>query len=422
MNKDKKLTPSTLKSPQRRRWLRFGVVGAVMGVSAGLISTTASLGALAQTSLPQNEAAEANVVKVVAQNTAIRAAASYTSTNTTSTTSNVARKNWPLRAETLIETGAQAVTSLPTTAELSGLRFQQQTFNNCGPASLSMVLSYFGRSETQQDIAAVIKPYGDDKNVTAEELVTYAKSLGYNARIIEGADINLLKTFVANGLPVIAERWLDSGSDGEMGHFQVVMGYDQTHLEFFDSLQGENVKESMMSFDEGWQVFNRHFIAFWPVAKDATVKSILGMRWDETAMLQSALAVAQAEVKADASDKFAWFNIGTNQVKLGNDTAAVEAYDQATALNLPTRMLWYQYGIYEANLAVGNYEKVIQLTNETLVTGGLEENHYWRGLAYAALGNQTAARKDFTRALQFNENYQAAEVELERIESLSYAN
>ena len=282
-----------------------------------------------------------------------------------------------------------------------------------------MVLSYFGRSETQGDIAAVVKPYNDDKNVTAEELVSYANSIGYNARIIEGGDINLLKSFVANGLPIIAERWLDSSSDGEIGHFQVVMGYNQTELEFFDSLQGENVKESLADFDQGWKVFNRHFVAFWPSDKEATVKTLLGARWDETVMLQKALAVAQAEAKTDATDKFAWFNTGTNQVKLGNAAAAVAAYDTATALNLPARMLWYQFGIYEANMAVGNYDKVIQLTNKTIVTGGLEENHDWRGLAYSALGNQYAARRDFNLALQYNENYQAAEDALQKIDALS---
>ena len=408
MNKDQKRSPSVT---QRRRFLRLGLLGTVVGVGATFMSSSASLDVLAQTPLPDTEA----VAQTSAQDaSAVRAAAYMTSTNIT-------RKTWPLRAEVLIDSGSQAITALPATAQLSGLRFQQQTFNNCGPASLSMVLSYFGRSETQGDIAAVIKPYDDDKNVTPEELVSYANAIGYNARIIEGGDLNLLKSFVANGLPVIVERWLDSGSDGEIGHFQVVMGYTQNQLEFYDSLQGENIKESMTSFGEGWKVFNRHFVAFWPSEKETAVKTLLGARWDETVMLQKALAVAQAEVKADEGDQFAWFNLGTNQVKLGNAAAAVDAFDTATSLKLPTRMLWYQFGIYEANLAVGNYEKVIRLTNNTIVTGGLEENHYWRGLAYSAMGNQNAARRDFNRALQYNENFQAAEDALQKIDTLSYS-
>jgi len=407
MNTPQKRSPSLLA---RRRILRLGLFGTAIGVGAGLMGASASMNALAQTPSARNVVAQTST-----QNTAVSSVAAYT------TTSTITPKTWPLRAEVLVNTGAQVVTALPTTAKLSGIRFQQQTFNNCGPASLSMVLSYFGRSETQGDIAAVIKPYDDDKNVTAEELVSYANSLGYSARIIEGGDVNLLKAFVANGFPVIAERWLDSGSDGEIGHFQVVMGYNQTELEFFDSLQGENVKEAISHFDEGWKVFNRHFVTLWPSAKESVVKTLLGARWDETTMLHKALAVAQAETKADATDKFAWFNVGTNEVKLGNPATAVAAYDTATALNLPARMLWYQFGIYEANVAVGNYEKVIQLTNETIVTSGLEENHYWRGLAYSAMGNQNAARRDFNRALQYNQNYQAAEDALQKIDALSYS-
>lgn len=434
MGKESVHLPLNQQKPGRRRMMRLGALGAAITIGATLLSTSGPVDALTRTFRPNFEAdgtddtgnKETNTETLVPVTTDVAAAttlststASTASTTSASTTSNTTRKNWPLRAE--VDTGLSIITNLPSTAELNGLRFQQQTFNNCGPASLSMVLSYFGRAETQQDIAAVIKPYNEDKNVTAEELIAYAQSIGYNARVIEGGDINLLKAFVANGLPVIAERWLPETSDGPIGHFQVVMGYDQSQIHFFDSLQGQNIKEGFASFDEGWQVFNRHFIAFWPASKESTVKTLLGARWDEKVMLQKALATAQAEAKSNPDDKFAWFNVGTNQIKLGNASAAVEAYDKAEALQLPARMLWYQFGIYEANLAIGNYEAVIALTTDTINTTGLEENHYWRGLAYSAMGNQTAARRDFTRALQYNENYQPAQDALQQLNNMAYS-
>src|SRR3989304_4636966 len=51
-----------------------------------------------------------------------------------------------------------------------------QTFNNCGPAALSMTLSYFGINESQQKLGNELRPYqnpqgdNDDKSVTLDEL------------------------------------------------------------------------------------------------------------------------------------------------------------------------------------------------------------------------------------------------------------
>ena len=51
-----------------------------------------------------------------------------------------------------------------------------QTFNNCGPASLSMVFSYYGINKSQDELGRELRPYqnqqgdNDDKSVTFEEL------------------------------------------------------------------------------------------------------------------------------------------------------------------------------------------------------------------------------------------------------------
>ncbi|RPJ23902.1 MAG: tetratricopeptide repeat protein, partial [Chloroflexi bacterium] len=45
----------------------------------------------------------------------------------------------------------------------------------------------------------------------------------------------------------------------------------------------------------------------------------------------------------------------------------------------------------------------------------LEETYYWRGLAKAALGDQTGAIEDLNRALTLNPNSTPAREELQRI-------
>lgn len=96
----------------------------------------------------------------------------------------------------------------PPATLLGGFTHAWQTWNNCGPATLAMNLSYFGRSETQADAATVLKPDPDDKNVSPDEMVAYARSLGFEAIYRVGGDMELLKRLLSYGIPVITEVWL----------------------------------------------------------------------------------------------------------------------------------------------------------------------------------------------------------------------
>lgn len=294
-------------------------------------------------------------------------------------------------------------------ALLAGIRHEHQTWNNCGPATVSMLLSYFGRTETQRHAARFLKPDREDKNVSPDELAAYARSLGLEARVIAGGDLNLIRTFVANGLPVIVETWFIPEPNDEMGHYQLVIGYDEDELIFYDSYQGPDVRAPIAQFDPLWKVFNRTMLVAYTAPTRLLVEAILGERADERMMYEHALAQAQAEVAADPRDKFAWFNVGTNLLALGDVAGAADAFDKARALKLPWRMLWYQFGPYVAYFELGRYADVIELATATLRrTKNLEESLYWRGRAYAAIGNVKAARADFQAALRFNPHYAAA--------------
>src|SRR5512139_2586920 len=62
---------------------------------------------------------------------------------------------------------------LPESASLNGIRHEYQQFNNCAPASLSMVLSYWGWAGDQYVTRAYLRPSFeiDDKNVNPSEIV-----------------------------------------------------------------------------------------------------------------------------------------------------------------------------------------------------------------------------------------------------------
>ena len=111
-----------------------------------------------------------------------------------------------------------------------------------------------------------------------------------------------------------------------------------------------------------------------------------------------------------------WFNLGSNLTVLGDIPNAVKAFDTARSLELPWRMLWYQFGPYQAYFENGQYEEVIALTTTTLDSSdNLEESYYWRGRAQAALGEIDAARSDLEKVISLNKNFTPAQSALDEL-------
>jgi len=150
-------------------------------------------------------------------------------------------------------------------------------------------------------------------------------------------------------------------------------------------------------------VFNRVYVVIAEAERAGELLSALPGREDEQAMYRRALDASLAEISADPEDRYAWFNAGTNYVGLGQFEEAAGAYDRARVLKLPYRLLWYQFGPFEAYLGTGRYQDVIDLANANLqAADNLEESYYYRALARRALGDRDGAREDLERALRLN--------------------
>jgi tetratricopeptide (TPR) repeat protein len=301
---------------------------------------------------------------------------------------------------------------------LTGFRHEWQTWNNCGPATLSMALSFFGGTSNQADVAVLLRPNREDKNVSPHELVEYARSQGYQAVMGANGTPDLLRLFLSNGLPVIIETWHIPEPDNGMGHYRLLTGYDETNRHWIahDSYDRANPVNPNGPYQgiylpytetgELWDVFNRVFVVIYTGAEAPIVESILGERMDERTMWQQALLQSRIEVQIEPENAFAWFNLGSNQVALGHYEEAAASYDQARRLGLPWRMLWYQFGPFEAYHAIGRYNEVIALVDATLRrVEDVEELHFWKGQALLSQGDLIGARRSFARAAQLNVNY-----------------
>ncbi|GAB1421434.1 hypothetical protein MASR2M15_15990 [Anaerolineales bacterium] len=320
--------------------------------------------------------------------------------------------------ETLIPSSANISSpNLPLAHRLFGIRHEKQTWNNCGPATVTMALSFYGWQNSQTLAASYLKPNKEDKNVSPEELETFVnEQTGVNAILREGGSIKLLKQLLANDVPVIIETGASFEAYSWVGHYRVVVAYDDSlqQLYFYDSFLGDGdnqqgINISYQDVDKNWKDFNRSFIVIYPNELEASVQTILGPLWDASSATETALKTAQDEVRLNPNDAFAWFNMGTSLTHLKRFEEASIAFDQARRLELPWRMLWYQFEMFEAYFETGRYDDVLSLTKTNISNAPeLEEMYYWQGRVFEAQGQPEKARSSFITALNYNPYFKAA--------------
>ncbi|MBZ0300949.1 MAG: C39 family peptidase, partial [Anaerolineae bacterium] len=315
---------------------------------------------------------------------------------------------------------------LPSSARMFGFTFAKQTWNNCGPANLTMALSYYGCQHDQTYAAQLLKPDREDKNVSPWEMVKFVNEQSDLRAITRmGGDMDLLKRFIAAQIPILIETgYMPEGYDW-IGHYQTVVAYDdlQDVVYLYDTYlgsgaSGEGLTESYTDLDRNWQHFNRTFIVLYEPNREAEVRDILGDRADPAQAAEAALEVARDEARTNPRDVFAWFNIGSSLTRMGRYDEAAVAYDQARREGtLPWRMTWYQFGPFEAYFNTGRYDDVLALVNVNLTNGAqyVEETYYWQGRVLEARGDIAGARQAFSKALQHNYLYTDARTALDSL-------
>jgi tetratricopeptide (TPR) repeat protein len=312
--------------------------------------------------------------------------------------------------------------TLPAQARLEGGRHERQGWNNCGPTTLAMALSFWGFDDTQHDVAPVLKPDPEDKHVGIHQMAEYAEGRGLHAIIRSGGTLDGLKRLLAAGYPVIIESWYVRDARDQLGHYRLVVGYDDAAqlFDLYDSLYDPPTAMGYQELYELWRVFDWTYLIVAPSDRWDEALALIGPDNDDGAMYEAALnrALAEAEspppacVAYAACDDwvtFSWYTAGTNLTALGRHDEASAAYDRARQLGLHYRMLWYQFGPYESYFAVGRYADVIALADATLATASnLEESLYWRAKAHVGQGETASARTDLQTALRYHPDWAPA--------------
>lgn len=307
--------------------------------------------------------------------------------------------------------------SIPNAKTLSNGGYHVfQSFNNCGPAALSMALRFYGINANQEILGQALRPYqvpfgdNDDKSVTLEEVANKAREYGLIPYLRPMGNDELVKQFIANDIPVITRTWLKANDN--IGHYRIIKGYDETRGIFIqdDSLQGKDLEYTYADYNDIWKKFNYEYLVLVPYDKEEIARQIIGEDVDENNAWGKARDNSLNELKANTNDTDAGFNLSVAYYKLGEYDKSVEEFEKVEG-KLSFRTLWYQIDPILAYYELGNYERVLQITERVLnnQNRAFSELYILRGKIYERQGNIENARQEYQKAIFYNSNLKEAQ-------------
>ena len=137
----------------------------------------------------------------------------------------------------------------------------------CGPASLKMVLAYYGVEKTEEELAKIC---GTDSELgtSDESIKRAAETLGFKAEIKNNSTFDDIQSWLDKKVPVIV-NWFTRGRidypDSEVpdGHLSVVVGLDDEYIYLQDPEIGNLRKIARDDFMKVWFDFTGERINSW---------------------------------------------------------------------------------------------------------------------------------------------------------------
>ncbi|HOF50408.1 MAG TPA: C39 family peptidase [Candidatus Colwellbacteria bacterium] len=157
----------------------------------------------------------------------------------------------------------------------------QESLNGgyCGPASLKMVLDYYGIKKSESDLARLCRAYKTN-GVEAEDIKRAAEGLGLKVVIKNKANFSDIRKYLDKGIPVIVD-WFTRGRndypDSEVadGHYSVVVGLDKKHIYLQDPEIGKIRKIKRDDFLKVWFDFKGEYMKS---PKDLVLRTIIAIK------------------------------------------------------------------------------------------------------------------------------------------------
>lgn len=137
----------------------------------------------------------------------------------------------------------------------------------CGPASLKMVLAYYGMEKTEEELAKLCST-DSELGASDEGIKRAGESLGFKTEIKNNSTFDDIQSWLDKKVPVIV-NWFTRGridyQDSEVpdGHLSVVVGLDDEYIYLQDPEIGNLRKIARDDFMKVWFDFTGEYINSW---------------------------------------------------------------------------------------------------------------------------------------------------------------
>lgn len=134
----------------------------------------------------------------------------------------------------------------------------------CGPASLKIVLDYYGVEKSEKELVKLCR-HDKDLGVNDEGIKKAAESLGFKVKIKNNSSFKDIEKWLDKKVPVIV-NWFTKGrqdyseSDVADGHCSVVAGLDEKYIYLQDPEIGRIRKIKRSDFMIVWFDFKGEYI------------------------------------------------------------------------------------------------------------------------------------------------------------------
>jgi predicted double-glycine peptidase len=143
---------------------------------------------------------------------------------------------------------------------ISGVPFVKQEKMWCGPASLTMVLNYWGDPVNQSEVGSAVDPEHD--GTAPLDLISFLELRGYvvyefdrDSLKYRSSAMDELEIWICQNYPIVVLQWMYF--PGSVGHYRVVVGYDDESIYVKDPNSG-SISFSIETFLELWDKNNEY--------------------------------------------------------------------------------------------------------------------------------------------------------------------
>lgn len=228
------------------------------------------------------------------------------------------------------------VATKPTVAAASvaPMRHLWQSLNNCGPASVVMLLSTFGIDADQEEARLALRGPDWRRGMSPAPVDGWVEKLyGLHAIWRNNGTNALMKTLISNGFAPMVTQWMEDPSISRIAHWRAVAGYDDDAGVFYvnDPMRGRGVPLTYQWFDKNWQPFSYRYLVVYKPEDEARLKAIVSGDWSERTVRQRYYERARVEA-LERTDSASWLGYGEASYQNGLFTEAVAAFEKGLSL------------------------------------------------------------------------------------------